>query len=97
VCILLIIENIPGMPHLKIVWFIFYDLYGMYVIDCIGWLRTERSVVLEHAGTRRHACIDFNDDTRHVRPLDGVIQLRGTLATSLFAFRLVVLLFEARI
>jgi hypothetical protein len=54
--------------------------------------------VLEHDRTPRHASIDFDYDTRHVRPLAGVvIQIRGTIATLLVAFRLVMLLFDARI
>jgi len=88
--ILLIFANITGMPDQKIMWFIFYDLY-CNVFYQVHWLVNALSalfrVLVEHAGTRRHVSIDFNDDTRHVRPRAGVmIQLRGTLSTSLVAF-----------
>jgi len=97
---LLNIENITGMSHLKITWFIFYDLY-CNVCYRVHWLVNALSAlfgVLEHAGTRRHASITFNDDTRHVKPLAGVmIQLRETLGDIACCVRLVVLLFDARI
>jgi len=81
-------------------WFIFYDLY------CNVWYRVHWLVnalnavfgVQEHAGMRRHVSIDFNDVTRHVRPLAGVmIQLRETLGDIACCVRLVVLLFDASV
>ena len=62
---LLIIENITGMPHLNIMWFIFYDLY-CNVCYRVQWLVNALNAVFgvhEHAGMRRHASIDFNYDT----------------------------------
>lgn len=54
--------------------------------------------VLKHAGTRRDASITFTDDTRHVRPLVGVmIQLGETFGDIACCVHLVVLLFDARI